>query len=262
MGWQVDPNLIVTILNVVGAGDGVFVYDSATGQAPNGLRVSITGPSTLTDSEGNAIVGELTAYTKVSSSLYYAMSMSGDEIQFFTATSEAGPWTATGVSIVQQSNGLQINFGSADILFNSSTGAITTNAPLTVNGEPITSTGGTQANPTIITTDSWHAQTLTTPANWTVNNQPQCTFYPDNTVELQGEITAAAAIATGASLLTLPSGYFNPNKSMRLTANYNTGTASVNAVLLNISTAGVVTTFPAIPSGSTLNIGTRFSIVS
>lgn len=132
---------------------------------------------------------------------------------------------------------------------------------LTIGGQVI-ATGGTAANPSKFLTDVYQPLTLTTPANWTVNNSPECVLNVDQTVSLSGEITAAAAIAAGASLLTLPSGYFNTSTSQRLTVCYNTGAATVNTVLLNISTAGVITTFPGIPNASTLNLNTRFDLRS
>lgn len=138
------------------------------------------------------------------------------------------------------------------------TGGTTTDT-LTATGK-VTATGGTAGSPSLITTDTFTTAILTTPANWTVNNTLETRLEADGTVTIDGELTAAAAIATGATLTTLAAAYRPANRSVRMTACVNTGTTTVGAVLLNLTTAGVLTTFPAIAMGSTLNICARYPL--
>lgn len=111
------------------------------------------------------------------------------------------------------------------------------------------------------TPETPHNLTLTTPANWTVNTQPTYMLEPDGTVSIEGEITAAAAIGDGATLATLTTTAYQPSAVRRLTLNYNSGSpVAVTAVLASVSTGGAITTYPAIPSGATLNISARFRL--
>lgn len=104
---------------------------------------------------------------------------------------------------------------------------------------------------------SWTTATLTNSGDWTSVVALSYKKYPDKTVGLLAELNSTGTIATNRQLTTLPTGY-RPSGTVRLTANYNTGTGTVGAVLLSISNAGVVTTFPSIPPSSTLNIECRF----
>jgi hypothetical protein len=116
---------------------------------------------------------------------------------------------------------------------------------------------------TTATPETPHPLTLTTPANWTVVTQPTYQLDPDGQyVDIDGELTATAAIAAGATLATVSAlAAYQPSGIRRLTWCYNTGTTTVVAVLASVSTGGVITTFPAIPSGSTLNISGRYRLL-
>lgn len=100
---------------------------------------------------------------------------------------------------------------------------------------------------------SFTTATLTNSGDWISVVALSYKKYTAKIGGLVGELNSTGIIATNRQLTTLPTGY-RPGSNVRLTANYNTGTATVGAVLISISSAGVVTTFPSIPSGSTLNI--------
>ncbi|HEY1706427.1 MAG TPA: hypothetical protein VGG75_42685 [Trebonia sp.] len=107
------------------------------------------------------------------------------------------------------------------------------------------------------TPETWH--TIAPAGSWTVINPLQYTLYEDSTAGIRGELTATAAIASGATLMTLPAGYV-PTTEARLTWNYNTSAPAVTTVLADVSTAGVIKTYAGIPSGATLNISGRIPL--
>jgi hypothetical protein len=111
------------------------------------------------------------------------------------------------------------------------------------------------SSPTVV--ETWHTATLTNSGDWTTVVALSYKLYPDNTVGLVGELNSTGTIVTNRNLMTLPTGY-RPLSNVRLSANYNTSTTTVGAVLLAINSSGVVTTFPSIPASSTLNIECRF----
>lgn len=275
-GWQVNPDLIVQILQVIGAGNGVFVY-TGSGGAGN-LRVSVTGPSTLTDTYGNAIVGELTAYTKISPTLYVALSILGDEIQAFTATSEAGPWSATGCAVsFDQTNmyiafgaGVQVTFNGALNVVNFScnvqlngpltqisklevvgttefAGAVTADvgAPVTLN-DILTANGGTRANPSVFTSDSWTTFGAFGAGFGAGGIAPQQLYTPvgangKGSVELRGQILSTAATAANSTMVTAQAG---PTQNVAFVvptnaAGYTPAAGSLPRVVL-VDTAGNV----------------------
>lgn len=69
----------------------------------------------------------------------------------------------------------------------------------------ISATAGTAAVPTVITTDTWHAMTLT--GGWT--GTAQYRLMPDNTVMIRTSAgsLAAGTIANGTAIWTAPAGY-------------------------------------------------------
>jgi hypothetical protein len=81
-------------------------------------------------------------------------------------------------------------------------------AGLTVTGGPITSTAGTPASPTLITTDSWHVMTPLL-NGWAAagapNPRPQYRLGNGGGVETAGSLNGAAA--TNPQFFTLPAGY-------------------------------------------------------
>ncbi|HEY1699197.1 MAG TPA: hypothetical protein VGG75_05700 [Trebonia sp.] len=122
----------------------------------------------------------------------------------------------------------------------------------TVSGETLMTAPQAAIQPgTTDTPETWH--TITPAGSWTVVNPLQYKLCTDKTVRLRGELTATAAIASGATLMTLPAGYV-PTTEARLTWNYNTSAPAVTTMLADVSTAGVIKTYAGIPSGATLNI--------
>lgn len=140
-------------------------------------------------------------------------------------------------------------------------GTTTLNSATSVTGgltsDRITSTGGTAGSPTNITTDTWHAATLTNSGDWTAVVALSYKLNPDNSVSLVGELNSTGIIATSRALATLPAGY-RPLSNVRLSCNYNTGTSTVGAVLITLNSSGNLVTIPSIPASSTLNIECQF----
>jgi hypothetical protein len=83
-----QPNYTVIVQG--GAGSGVFVYNPSQGA---GFLVASIAAQGGTDPSGNAYVAGNASYQGISPTDWRAVSMIGQVIDFFTATSAAGPWT-------------------------------------------------------------------------------------------------------------------------------------------------------------------------
>jgi len=92
MGWggNTFPLLVVT---AGGGYTGLFVYNPAPGA---GNLIASTAAISGTDPSGNAFFEGTAAYWNTSLGLYMALVMSPANrgLTFYTATTEAGPWTA------------------------------------------------------------------------------------------------------------------------------------------------------------------------
>lgn len=257
--------------NFVMNSSGAFFYNGTP--ALGNLSQSITDGNG-TDGFGNTYLQGITTYSPISGSVTGTIAVTSVDatVTFYysTSTTGSGTWRETGQILCQPTTS---NTGPNVLLFEAldNTGSSTL-ASIELNADPTTpqfkveagaliSTLGTVTNPSLITTDAWHGATLTTPGNWTINASPEYKLYPDNTVGISGELTAAANVATQANLLTLPTAY-RPATAQRITACTNNGTTSVAACLITISTAGVVQTIPAIATGNTLNLNIRFPLDS
>jgi hypothetical protein len=128
---------LITKLTIadLGPGDGFWVYSTAT-PMPNDLLMSFTA-SGGTDSAGNVYFQGLTVY--LAGSTYYALVINGGSASWYTASSEAGPWTFQGE--------LEASSSSSGTLFiNFSAIAGTINVPQPVPGTypvPLDNNSGT-----------------------------------------------------------------------------------------------------------------------
>jgi hypothetical protein len=113
-------NTIIETLTIanLGPGEGLWVYSTTT-PMPNDLQMSFTG-SAGTDSAGNVYFADFTVYGNAGGT-YYAVNIADAAISFYSAPSEAGPWTLQGSVLVSTSaaetlllefaNGVATNFG-------------------------------------------------------------------------------------------------------------------------------------------------------
>lgn len=144
-----------------------------------------------TDSFGNVYLGGVVEYQKVSSVQWSAIQIQNNNVTWYTATSYAGPWT-------QQA---QINTGSGGL-------EIVSNSTLTLDGVTgttlqgqVTATGGTPANPTLITTDS--GTLITLDAGWTVPSgyfSPAYILLPDGHIGLAGCAGQSGTVTSNKTL--------------------------------------------------------------
>lgn len=250
---------------------GFFLYRGtpALGNlAGSFVPANITG----TDQFGNTFLGGETTYVGISGAVTGTIAQSTVDatttFYYSTSTNGSGSYRATGQIVCEPSGS---NTGPNIMLFSvfDNTGSSTA-ASFELQGTPslggmaigngaLISTQGTQANPTKITTDNFTGLTLTNPTHWTQVVNLAIILDPDNTVTMVGELNNANLVAAGEQLTSIPAG-LRPTSNARLSANFNTGTATVGAVLIAISSGGTVTTFPAIPAGSTLNIEVRWRL--
>jgi hypothetical protein len=268
---------------------GMFTYNGTPGAGT--LIQSTTPPSTTFDKYGNAIVGTNTTYQKISSVSWEAVAYQGNEVQFFTATSAAGPWVNTGQSIVFSTSGpqgIELNgaagvglvVGPASVKTSGSvpllaqfgatvsnqalnataglavTGGTTTDSE-TVTGQ-LTATGGTAGSPTLITTDGWHPLgALGAGSGYTVV-QGRYQLTSDGRYEVDVNLTAGAATVAGvyAFANTLPS---PPPDVRSYPLGYNgTVTAATNFPDLRIDTSGNVRVqLPVLPNTTVVSATQR-----
>lgn len=224
---------------------GQFFYSSTP--AANNLiySVAIAGG---TDQFGNVyLAGTTTYHHNIVNGNYWiavntnALTTNQNGIVFYTAATEAGPWTA------------QANIGNdnAGNLFLGATSNIIAGVPV-IPFAPSTSTP-----------ETWHAATLS--GSWAnVTGQAlQFRLMADNTVEVHGQLVIPAGV-TGPSntIATLPAGYTPATRNEPVTLLENlaaspfTGTAHLGVV----RTTGNLDVFGAATAGNTLNVQIRYPL--
>jgi hypothetical protein len=167
---------------------GTFIY---SGTPATGNLIYSTAAFSGTDAFGNHYLGGGGAWYAAAAAVAV---QTGNTVQYYTGSLASG-WTAA----------------AADIVFNSSTqivingNVVLDTGSLTVDGT-ITSTAGTAATPTLITTDSWNTATLLN--SWAGSGSAtNGLFYrltPDNMVQLVGDLTSPG---TASVIATLPAAY-------------------------------------------------------
>jgi hypothetical protein len=201
MGWQQVISVQAEQVIVFGS-SGVFVYHGSITEGnliESHTDVSFTGPGPA----GEAIVGGDTVYT-IQGGTAYAIQRTGFIIMdVYSASSQLGPY-----SII---TGWQIGISTAGSSYEVKVSVPGGNSVIvsTLNTEvtgPFNSTGGTASNPTLITTDSWNAMTLSSPFS-AGTPAPEYRLYPDNTVHLKGQVSLIANAAAFSAFQQLPAGY-------------------------------------------------------
>jgi hypothetical protein len=183
-----------------------------------------------TDPHGNAYLAGTTSYFATGGG-YQASQVFGGAFAFQISTSYAGPYTEYG-SI---DNGI---FGSGtSVQFN------LINAVAFVFVGPLQATSGTPANPTLITTDTWH--TLSLQNSWT--GVLQYKLEPNNRVSIRSQGTLGVGTrTTGTLVATLPTSPFNYAPAFQVDLPFNvtsnsSGAASINSPFLRVATNGQMT---------------------
>lgn len=182
LGAGQGQNVRARFVIIFGNTGGLFVYSGTP--AFGNLITTITATSG-TDPYGNAYLGGITEYASIGVSGYEAMQH-----------------TATGLIAYVSPGGAGGPYGVV-ASFQQSGGVFTLAAPLIVTGA-VTAIGGTAANPTVITTDTW--QTLAPINGWANVTTLKYTLLPDRMVMVAGVITSAGA-AGNPIFANLPAGY-------------------------------------------------------
>ena len=188
MGWN-EPVEVTPIVIVGGStpGSGVFIYNGTPG-AGNLIESHTPGvPVTSTDAFGNGTVGGDAMYYKVSGVYYASVRLGETIVSTWSASSAAGPYTEINtwgmMTVVPFEQAIEV-IGS-----------------FIVNGGPINATAGTASNPSIITTDTWHAISLATGFSST---DAEYKLNADNTVSLRGIVNLTANEPAFTAWGTLP----------------------------------------------------------
>lgn len=181
---------------------GVFVYNGTP--AFGNLIYSQTGAAG-TDEFGNAYLQGSTTYQ-----FGIALQQIGNELIGWFAITAAGPYTLTGSSIA-----FGISPGSISI------------------GGALGSIGGTAANPTKVTTDTWETMTLIN--GWSVGagGYAQYKLEPNNRVSVRAANLVVGTVTAGTSIWTPPAGtVYVPVTTQRI------------AIIIENSTGAAVTETP------------------
>lgn len=179
----------------------------------------------------------------------------------------------TSVSLVASDDG--VNFSTINMNQTGITAAGTTSvqlvsgtASITVTPTSITasptvpfiSNGGTPANPTIISTDTWN---LLAPANGWANAggglaKLQYRLTPDNEVWLIGVINPAAFTSTVIG--TLPAGYRPTGAAMEDSFEFHTAAGAGSGCFLRIATTGAISAVNGVTTMGAVGINTRIPL--
>jgi hypothetical protein len=238
---QVSIPTVDFVVNALGAfwyiGPGAF----------GNLFMSSCPVTTTTDSFGNSVVGGCFCVYSATAGITTQITPTGIIFQDVPA----------GITTVFQMSLGQLNmFG---IGMGQST--LTLNVPLILE-EPVTSTGGVPGDPTVITTDSWNAMTLT--GGWTIQTSAYARYQlmPDNSVWVQAKLVAGT-LTNGTTIWHAPSGYIPTNahgQTGAVVCESGTGTASVLSPYVSINNNGNLIV-EGLPSGLVnCSINFRYSL--
>jgi hypothetical protein len=131
MGWQTINAVVLHAGNTIVNPGGVFVYDPSPGA---GNLVASMAPLAVNDGLGNLAVPGVTNYGVIGGTLF-AVSLQGSLVVWYTAPSEAGPWSSVGDLEALTTGGgtLFLNFANVQV------SGLTVS---TINGSANTGTAG------------------------------------------------------------------------------------------------------------------------
>lgn len=211
---------------------GTFYY-SGTPAAGNLVMSDVPGTVQVTDPFGNVAFNGKTMYRFLLGTTWFAYVYQYNSIQAWTASTQAGPYTATNNALIFQplANTQVLSTAAAyatlndNLLVNAGTGATLSNNPI------IAATGGVG--------EVWHSMSLLN--SWANNGSFTASRYrlmPDNSVRVQGVINATAA--TAATFFTLPAGY-HPANTGGAPVGCNAGAGANTVPTLRWDTSGNLT---------------------
>jgi hypothetical protein len=128
VGWESTSTFPLLIITSINPQTGLFVYSGAP--AAGDLIASITAAGG-TDLFGNATLSRLASYDPASLT---AVALAGGVLNFYTAPSEAGPWTQVA----------QIATGSGDLVLASNRNIVAQQQLLALSGLQVTAGGADQ----------------------------------------------------------------------------------------------------------------------
>lgn len=249
---------------------GTSLFYSTTTPQLGKLNASISG-SSGTDSAGNDYLAGVFSYRvspgNTHSTLAWGLDPVSNAFSFYTWNGSAwvaqGQILTTGASLqglrlsstipVVFDNGVSVSAGGLAV-----TGGTSTDT-LTASGK-VTATGGTAANPTLITTDVWNSLgALAAGSGYTVNNG-RFQLTNDGRVEVDINLVAGMATVAGnyAFANALPVGQRPPFQCSYPIGFNGTTAAGVNTATLRVSTAGAVTLqLPALPNTTVVSATQR-----
>jgi hypothetical protein len=275
----------VIVFGPTGSVTGVFVYAAGTTPGPGNPPVISIGENTK-DPYGNTVVPGIIQYgsggsysglvvqggtsilqmvtqataSNVPPEVYAAALNAGTATEYQVLTILSGEETATGGNAFinlfsQNANATTQAFGELGI---TGVNIIQWTANAVNVNKPITATAGTAANPTSITTDTWHPLgAMAGGSGYTVNNA-RYQLTTDGRYEVDINLTAGAATVAGnyAFPNSLPAG---PPFACSYPLGWNgTTAAGVNTVTLRVSAAGVVSLqLPALPNNTVVSATQR-----
>jgi len=193
---------------VFGANGGIFVY-SGTPAAGN-LIESIAAVSAH-DLPGNLYLAGAVSYFNTGSG-FLACQTSAGQITFYTAVTEAGPWTARSTIANDPSNSLTLNSPNAVSLQSAAGGGILVGS--TISLQATTILGSTfflyASDPAIGGQETWHDQTGNLFAGWAgaaAPANPRVKLLPAGHFAYLNGTVSHAAFAGASNILTLPAAY-------------------------------------------------------
>lgn len=200
----------------------IFLYDNT------GALVGSESPVSGTDNASNAYLAGKATYFDSGLGYLLACTNNGSQVIFYTALTSAGPWTQLASMSSSQ---------SGDIILQPSAGRSVNLTNLIVTGK-ITSTSGTQANPTLITTDTWHNFAYSN--GWAAGaNGAQYRLTAQGDLQISAQFTPGTT-TNGTTIATLPAGW-RPATGKAVPC-YGDGTAATGGnPYLFVNTNGTIT---------------------
>lgn len=205
---------------------GAFFYSAAPALGNLILSIAKAGG---TDASGNAYLAGLANYTNIGGTFYAVVTNAG-EVAYYTAASEAGPWTLHVVEHFNPASGfLGLGPAGAPLLEVGDNVIATTvrtngvNLQIGLGGVIVAEPPGSPG-----TAESWHPMTLA--AGWSnVAGSPPAAYRLNafGNVELTGRVTGTISGAT--QIGTLPTGYYSTTYTRAYAANVDSASAGLVA---------------------------------
>jgi hypothetical protein len=209
---------------ISGPNGSVLVY-SGTPAAGN-LIASMAGTA-FHDPAGNAVLSQVTSYQVIAGTAY-AVQMAGSAITFWTAATQAGPYTNVA------------NVGidaSANLLLQSAAGIIRSTSPYeAISGLQPGTTG---------TKDTYRDITAQLQNLWTVGGGAyfEEKLYADNTVGVRSSQLVPGTFADGTAIWNIPTGYVpaKSNQNFPINVNYTAAPAYGSTPFIAVRSNGTAT---------------------